>query len=194
MPHVMDKPKKKIDPDEMHWHALYVRSRSEKKVYDQLIDLGYEAYLPLIMRLKQWSDRRKKVEEPLFKSYVFVRNNARQHFYVLGVHGVVRFVTFEHEAVIVPDKQILAIKKYIDNPVDDDEELKNIELKAGQLVRIANGPLQGIMGRLVSVKSKRRLLVNIEVVGQTIPVSVLRSKVEPVEEKNEKPIEYNKNS
>ena len=191
----MNKPKeKKIDLDEMHWHALYVRSRAEKKVYDQLVDLGYEAYLPLITRLKQWSDRRKKVEEPLFKSYVFVRNNARQHYYVLGVYGVVRFVTFEHEAVIVPDKQILAIKKYIDNPVDDEDELNNLQLKAGQLVRIANGPMQGLIGRLVSVKSKRRLLVNIEVVGQTIPISIPRSKVEPVNEKEEKPIDYEKNS
>lgn len=191
----MNKPnEKKIDLDEMHWHALYVRSRAEKKVYDQLVDLGYEAYLPLITRLKQWSDRRKKVEEPLFKSYVFVRNNARQHYYVLGLYGVVRFVTFEHEAVVVPDKQILAIKKYIDNPVDDEDELNNLQLKAGQLVRIANGPMQGLIGRLVSMKSKRRLLVNIEVVGQTIPVSIPRSKVEPVNEKEEKPIEYEKNT
>jgi len=193
IPRVMDEPTKK-NPDEKHWHALYVRSRAEKKVYDQLITLGYEAYLPLIPRLKQWSDRKKKVEEPLFRSYVFVRNNERQHYYVLGVYGVVRFVTFEHQAVVVPDKQIVAIKKYIDNPVDDEEELKNMGLHEGQLVRITNGPMQGLMGRLVSVKSKRRLLVNIEAVGQRIPVSIPRTKVEPVEEKEDKPIEYNENS
>ena len=187
----MDKPKQKIDLDEMHWHALYVRSRAEKKVYDQLIDLGYEAYLPLITRIKQWSDRRKKVVEPLFKSYVFVRNNERQHYYILGVYGVVRFVTFEHQSVVVPEKQILAIKKYIDNPLEDEEEMNGLQLKAGQLVRITNGPMQGIMGHLVSVKSKRYLLVNIDVVGQSIPVSVQRSKVEPVVEKEEKTIEYN---
>ena len=180
--------------DEPHWHALYVRSRSEKKVYDQLIDLGYEAYLPLITRIKQWSDRKKKVEEPLFKSYVFVRNNQRQHYYVLGVYGVVGFVTFEHQPVIVPDKQILAIKKYIDNPIDDEDELKNIELHEGQLVRITHGPMQGLTGRLVSVKSKRRLLVKIDVVGQSIPVSLPRTKVEPIEEKKSTTIDYNENA
>ena len=185
----MDKPERK-DPNEMHWHALYVRSRAEKKVYDQLVDMGYEAYLPLITRLKQWSDRKKKVEEPLFKSYVFVRNNQRQHYYILSAYGVVRFVTFEHEAVVVPDKQILAIRKYIDNPVDDEDELQNINLKEGQLVRITNGPMQGLTGRLISVKSKRRLLVNIEVVGQSIPVSLPRAKVEPIEEKRGTSIDY----
>ena len=190
MPKVTDNPVRK-DPNEMHWHALYVRSRAEKKVYDQLVDQGYEAYLPLITRVKQWSDRKKKVEEPLFKSYVFVRNNERQHYFVLGVYGVVRFVTFEHEAVVVPEKQILAIKKYIDNPVENEEDLKNIDLKEGQLVRITNGPMQGLTGRLISVKSKRRLLVNIDVVGQSIPVSLPRTKVEPIEEKTDTTIDYN---
>ena len=178
------------DPDKMHWHALYVRSRAEKKVYDQLNEMGYEAYLPLITRIKQWSDRKMKVEEPLFKSYVFVRNNERQHYYVLGVYGVVRFVTFEHKAVVVPDKQIVAIKKYIDNPVDDEDDLQNINLKEGQLVRITNGPMQGLTGRLISVKSKRRILVNIDVVGQSIPVSLPRTKVEPVQDSKKTVIHY----
>lgn len=187
---MMDQPDVKKNLDEKHWHALYVRSRAEKKVFEQLVESGYEAYLPLITRIKQWSDRKKKVEEPLFRSYVFVRNSERQYYYILGVYGVVKFVTFEHKAVVVPDKQILAIKKYIDNPLDDEEELKNIDLKEGQLVRITNGPLQGQMGKLVSIKSKRRLLIQIDVVGQSIPVSIPRTKVEPVEEKEGKSITY----
>ena len=186
----MDQPDVKKNLDEKHWHALYVRSRAEKKVFEQLEEMGYEAYLPLITRIKQWSDRKKKVEEPLFRSYVFVRNSERQYYYILGVYGVVKFVTFEHKAVVVPDKQILAIKRYIDNPVDDEDELKNMDLKKGQLVRITNGPMQGQIGRLVSINSKRRLLIQIDVVGQTIPVSIPRAKVEPVKEKEEKTIAY----
>ena len=68
----MEKVPEKIDFDAKHWHALYVRSRSERKVLTQLEEMGVEAYLPLITLIKQWSDRRKKVEEPLFKSYVFI--------------------------------------------------------------------------------------------------------------------------
>ena len=188
----VEKPEEKIDFDEKHWHALYVRSRSERKVLAQLNEKGIEAYLPLITRIKQWSDRKKKIEEPLFKSYVFVHNSLRQHYDVLNVYGVVRFVTFEHKAVVVPDNQIIAIKKYIDDPVEDEKVLNdNNDLKVGQLVRITNGVLQGLMGRLVSVNNKRRLVVYIESVGKVIPVSISRAKVEPIEESpKEGSIEY----
>lgn len=185
------KPEEKIDFDELHWHALYVRSRSERKVQSQLTEMGIEAYLPMITRIKQWSDRRKKVEEPLFKSYVFVHNSLRQHYDVLNVYGVVRFVTFEHTAVIVPDNQIIAIKRYVDDPVDDENAMNaHDNLKVGQRVRITNGMLQGLTGHLVSVHNKRRLVVYIDSVGKVIPVSISRAKVEPIEEPNEGPIKY----
>lgn len=188
----MEKEPEKTDFDAKHWHALYVRSRSERKVLTQLEEMGVEAYLPLITRIKQWSDRRKKVEEPLFKSYVFVHSSLRQYYDILNVYGVVRFVTFEHKAVIVPDNQIVAIKKYIDDPLEDEHAMnKNDDLQVGQRVRITNGPLQGLMGRLVSVHNKRRLVVFIESVGQVIPVSIARAKVEPIDgPQTDKPINY----
>lgn len=187
-----DKKPEIIDFDAKHWHALYVRSRSERKVLSQLEEMGVEAYLPLITRIKQWSDRRKKIEEPLFKSYVFVHSSYRQYYDILNVYGVVRFVTFEHHAVIVPDKQIVAIKKYIDDPLDDEQALKkNDDLRVGQKVRITNGPLQGLIGKLVSIDNKRRLVIYIESVGRVLPVSIARAKVEPVEEpQSEQPINY----
>ena len=165
-----------------HWYALYVRSRSEKKVLMQLEEQGIEAFLPLITRLKQWSDRKKKVEEPLFKSYVFVHSNAKEYLPILNVYGVMRFVTFEHEAVVVPDNQIVAIKRYIDEFVEEENELKNADLKEGQLVRIIAGPMKDLIGRLSSVKDKKRITVYIEAVGQYISVSIPRTKVEPIPE------------
>ncbi len=167
---------------ERHWHALYVRSRSEKKVLSQLEEMGIEAYLPLVTKVKQWSDRRKKIEEPLFKSYVFVHSNAKEYLPILNVYGVMRFVTFEHEAVVVPDNQIVAIKKFVDD-YEHGEEYKmqnNGELKEGQLVRIINGPMKGLQGRLETIYNKRHLIVYIEVVGQYLPVHLSRAKVEPV--------------
>ena len=105
---------------------------------------------------------------------------------------MVRFVTFEHEAVVVPDKQIIAIKKYIDDPLEDENVVNNNEeLKVGQQVRITNGVLQGLIGRLVSVNNKRRLIVYIESVGKVIPVSISRAKVEPIQESTkDTPIDY----
>ena len=165
-----------------HWYALYVRSRSEKKVLMQLEEQGIEAFLPLITRLKQWSDRKKKVEDPLFKSYVFVHSNDKEHNPILNVYGVVKFVTFEHKAVVVPDNQIVAIKRYIDEFVEEENELKNADLKEGQLVRIIAGPMKDLIGRLSSVKDKKRITVYIEAVGQYISVSIPRTKVEPIPE------------
>ena len=98
-----------------YWHALYVKSRSEKKVLKQLEEMDVEAFLPLVTRIRQWSDRKKKVEEPLFKSYVFVRSSEKQYIPILNVYGVVKFVTFNRKAVIVPENQIIAIKRYIDD-------------------------------------------------------------------------------
>ena len=167
---------------ERQWHALYVRSRSEKKVLSQLEEMGIEAYLPLVTKVKQWSDRRKKIEEPLFKSYVFVHSNAKEYLTILNVYGVMRFVTFEHEAVVVPDNQIVAIKRFVDD-YEHGEEFKmqnNEELKEGQMVRIINGPMKGLQGRLETIYNKRHLIVYIEVVGQYIPVHLSRAKVEPV--------------
>lgn len=168
--------------DEKCWHALYVRSRSEKKVLAQLIDMGVEAYLPLITVVRKWSDRRMKVEEPLFKSYVFVRSNNKQYIPILNVYGVVRFVCFEREAVVVPENQIAAIKKFV-NDYENGEEFKmqnDEELKVGQIVRIINGPMKGLTGRLDTIRNKRHLIVYIDVVGQYIPVHIPRAKVEPV--------------
>lgn len=166
-----------------HWYALYVKSRSEKKVLTQLEEQGFEAFLPLVTHVKQWSDRKKKVEEPLFKSYVFVHSTDKEHYPILNVYGVVKFVTFEHKAVVVPDNQILAIKRYIDDFQEEENNLKNTELKEGQMVRIIAGPLMGLTGRLKSVKNKKYLIVYIEAVGQYISVNIPMTKVEPIVEK-----------
>lgn len=173
-----------LEPSVKCWHAIYVRPRSEKKVLMQLEEKGIEAYLPLITVLKQWSDRRKKIEEPLFKSYVFVHSNAKEHLPILTVYGVIKFVSFERKAVVVPDNEIAAIKKFV-NDYEHGEEFKirnDEELKVGQMVRIINGPMKGLKGRLETIENKRHLIVFIEAVGQYIPVHISRAKVEPVPE------------
>lgn len=182
----MEAPQVIDNRDEKHWHALYVRSRSEKKVLSQLEDQGYMAYLPLVTEIKKWSDRKKKVEEPLFKSYVFVYSCDREYIPILNIYGVVKFVSFEKQAVVVPESQILAIKKFV-SEYERGEEFKmlnNEELKVGQMVRIINGPLKGLTGRLETIRNKRHLIVYIDVVGQCIPVHIPRAKVEPCGDMN----------
>jgi transcription antitermination factor NusG len=95
------------------WYALYTNPRSEKRAHAELISKGIDSYLPLQRTLKQWSDRKKWVEEPLFRSYLFVYIPQNQYFEVLNTPGVVRYVTFEGKAVPIPPKQIEAIKYFL---------------------------------------------------------------------------------
>lgn len=169
-----------MNSEKLPWYALYVHSRAEKKVHGMLLDLGYESYLPLITQMKQWSDRMKKVAEPLFKSYLFVRVDIRKYYEVLGVPGVTKFVSFEHKPVVVPENQIIAIKKYCDDYTEDEAAVNVEEFHEGQLVRIVSGPMMGLTGRLAHIDNKKRLVVYIESVGQYLPITIARTKVEAV--------------
>ena len=162
----------------LRWYAVYVKSRYEKKTSKLLEDRHIETYLPLIGRLKQWSDRKKMVEEPLFKSYLFVHTDLKNYFDILNTPGVVRFVCFEGKPVPVPDNQLVAVRSYIGeyDGVDDLEQL--LELHEGQVVEIARGQMKGLVGRLVEIRGKQRLIINIEAVGQSLPISVSRSQIE----------------
>ena len=94
---------------------------------------------------------------------------------------MIKFVCFEKQAVIVPENQILAIKKFV-SEYERGEEFKMLnseDLKVGQKVRIINGPMKGLTGRLETIRNKRHLIVYINVVGQSIPVHIPRAKVEP---------------
>lgn len=162
------------------WFAIYVKSRSEKKVHEQLDDIGIESFLPLITRVKQWSDRKKKVEEPLFRSYLFVHISDSDYYNVLNVNGVVKYICFEKKAVVVPENQITAIKRYISDTDLHDIEFDNVELKEGEMVRIKSGQMKDLIGRFVTIKGKHRVIIDIEVVGQSLPVNIARSNIEAV--------------
>lgn len=160
------------------WYAVYVKSRYEKKTSKLLEDRHIETYLPLIGRLKQWSDRKKVVEEPLFKSYLFVHTDLKNYFDILNTPGVVRFVCFEGKPVPVPDNQLVAVKSYIGEYDGDDDLAPLPELHEGQIVEITRGTMKGLVGRLVEIRGKQRLIINIEAVGQSLPINVSRSQIE----------------
>ena len=158
---------------EKNWYAVYTKPRNEKKAYELLVESGVDAYLPLVKTLKQWSDRRKWVEEPLFKSYLFVNIDKKEYYKVLNTDGVVRFITFEGKAVPIPPNQIEAIKQFI----SDGEELPdNIqEFEVGDEVEVIRGAMTGLHGRLISVKKKQKVKIEIEAVAQAIYLSIPKS-------------------
>lgn len=166
--------------DEKKWYALYTRSKTEKKVYDELVFAGFESYLPLITRIKQWSDRKKKVIEPLFRSYIFVHIQVKDLYNVLALPGAMRFITFEKKAVPIPPEQIEAIRYYLNEKefVPDD----SIPLNEGQLVRVKHGQMEGLIGRLIRYQGKFRLVIRIEAIGKSITLTIPRTLIEPIAE------------
>jgi len=154
------------------WYALYVKSRTEKKVAAELEGNDIEFYLPLEKRLKQWSDRKKWVEEPLFRSYIFVHITQKEYYKVLQTRGVVKYIRFEGKAVPVPQQQIDAVKIYLTemDPVLNE----NQEWEEGKEVEVMSGKLTGLKGKLIKINGKNRVKVEIEVVGSAIILNIPR--------------------
>lgn len=152
------------------WHALYTRPRWEKKVTKYLQEEGIEAFLPLRKSLKQWSDRKKWVEEPLFRSYVFVHIVPSEYYKALNILGAVRYVVFEGKAAIIPDRQIQMVKDLL--ALEVELEVTDETLLPGERVVIRYGPLKDVEGEMVEFRSKSVIALRIDHISGTILVSV----------------------
>jgi transcription antitermination factor NusG len=137
---------------ETKWYALYTKSRWEKKVADQLTKFNIENYCPLNRVLKQWSDRKKLVEEPLFTSYVFVKITQQQMTEVRMTLGVVNFVYWLGKPAVITTTEIQTIQEFLVHYLN--VQLEPIPLHARDIVRILSGPFTEMEGNVISVKKK----------------------------------------
>ncbi|WP_372643017.1 UpxY family transcription antiterminator [Ancylomarina sp.] len=140
------------------WYAIYTRSRSEKKVYKELLEKGVETYLPLKKELRVWSDRKKWVERPLFSSYVFVRVSEREYYEALSPTWAVRYVCFGGKAIPIPDSQIESLKLFLED-TKRDVELTSKSLKKGDHLEVTIGPLKGVRGELLQLRGQHRIVI-----------------------------------
>ena len=153
----------------MPWYALYTKPRHEKTVEIQLRDKKFEVFLPMITRVRQWKDRKKKVDIPLFSSYLFVNLDYKYRFDVLQTDGVVKIVTFNGTASVVPDWQIESLRTMLTHP--QTLELERY-VKQGDLVEMADGPMRGLRGTVIRRKSGHRLVLSIDGILQSVSVEV----------------------
>ena len=140
------------------WYAIYTRSRSEKKLYKELLDKGVESYLPLKREMRVWSDRKKWVETPLFSSYVFVRVSEREYHDAISSHWAARYVCFEGRAVPIPDSQIESLKLFLED-TKRNVELTSRSLKKGDHLEVTIGPLKGVRGELLQLRGQHRIVI-----------------------------------
>jgi transcription antitermination factor NusG len=160
------------------WYALYTRSRHEKLVERELNKKGIETFLPLRKITRDWSDRKKVIEDPLFKSYLFVRTALENRFPILTTVGVVNFVGFgPREPVAIPERELLIIQKFIQEEIPMDPFPY---LKAGERVYIRSGPFKGVEGFIIRKDRHCRLVISLDLLMQSISIEIDQACVEPV--------------
>jgi transcriptional antiterminator RfaH len=160
------------------WYPVYTYPRAEKKACQALTNKGLESYLPLSRQLKQWSDRKKWVEEPFIKSYLFVRIREHEQAEVLMTKGIARFIYFSGKIASMPDRQIDDLKLLMASPYE--LEITEDDLQPGEKIMIKAGPLKGLTGEIISYRSQKQLALRLENLGYSIIVHVATSFIDRV--------------
>ena len=166
---------------ESKWYAVYTKPRWEKKVSETLNKEDFESYCPLNLVVHQWSDRKKKVSEPLFKCYVFVRTTEDKHHSLKQHNGVINLVNWLNKPAIIRDCEIEAIRDFLG-------EYKNVriertEVNVNDMVRIVRGPLMEQEGNVISIKSNTVKIV-LPSLGYLMMAEVDKASIEILNNKN----------
>ncbi len=167
----------------MNWYAVYTKPRWEKKVYGLLAEKGMEAYCPLNRVRKKWSDRVKWVEEPLFKSYVFVRLAETELPAVRMTSGVVNFVYWLGKPAMVREKDIAIIRKFLND--HDDVVVVPLSLEMDSKVTIRRGAFMDKQATVLKVL-KNKVQVVIESIGFSLVAVIDRSNIAVREDRRKK--------
>lgn len=159
----------------MNWMVLCTKPRSEKKVQERLSLMGYEVYCPCQRILKQWSDRKKWVEEPIFKSYIFIKS-AQSEFSkidILQSQGVVRFLYWLGKPAEVKQVEIDAIKTFLG-------EYNYIQIHSfdqGSTLKVTEGVFKGAKGRVI-YQTKNEIVLKIDQLGMSLSARMSKVSVE----------------
>lgn len=168
--------------EDLKWYAVYTAPRAEKLVKNRLEEKKIETYLPLITVRKQWSDRKKWVEVPLFNSYLFVKTDLGNYFQILNTSGLIKFICFENKPAPIPTEQIHLVRMLLSSY--SDIEVQESIPEPGQKIEVIAGPLLGMKGELISHKGKKLVAVQIEQLGYSVlinmPAAIVKALPEPV--------------
>ena len=141
--------------EDVRWHVLLVKPRSEKKVGQRLNDLGFEACVPTQFQMRQWSDRRKKVEVVLFNNYVFVATDAKRRNEVFQDGHILKYDQIAGRIATLSDKEVAMVKRlaHMEAPV----EITYESFRVGEVEEVLSGPLAGHCGAVTAVNGSSRL-------------------------------------
>jgi transcription antitermination factor NusG len=141
-------------------------------------------YLPVQTEVRQWSDRKKTLEVPLFPNYIFVKITPSEWLKVLNVHGIVRFVCFEGQPAVIPDREIMLIKDLLSRNINlsagDSAACQAAGISIGEKVRVTQGPFVGLEGTVIEQQGHKRLFIKLETIERAISVDVSACSLEKV--------------
>jgi transcription antitermination factor NusG len=157
--------------EKSNWKVIYTASRQEKKVVILLDRYGIENYLPLVKKLRLWSDRKKWVDVPLFNGYIFLKSTEELRYKILEIPGVVRFLRYNGNDATLPETEIDTIKRIIQTGYDT--EIMDVQFDKGQTVMITSGPLKGIEAEVLRIdKHNNAVLIGFETISKTLKVTL----------------------
>ncbi len=163
----------------LRWYALHTRARHEKAIEKRLRDQGMETFVPTTVEVHRWSDRKKKVEVPLFSCYVFIRCalSAQDRTLVHQVESVHGFVGNRGSSLPIPDDQIESIQKVLTQTAP---WRSYPFLKAGQRVRVRGGAMDGVEGVFLSENGDHSLIISVDAIQRSMAVRIDGYDVVPV--------------
>jgi len=159
------------------WWAVYTRHQHEKAVAGMLSAKGFEVFLPLYNSSRHWKDRNKTLSLPLFPCYLFVRGEFTRRLQVVATPGVHMILCNGDHHAIVPEPEILAIRKTVEGPFPIEP---HPFFNCGEKVRVMRGALEGIEGILVRKKNQYRLILSVAMLEQSVAVEIDASDVESI--------------
>jgi transcription antitermination factor NusG len=156
------------------WYAVYTKPRWEKKVAGLLLHRGIESYCPLNKVRRRWSDRMKTIEEPLFKSYLFVRVDDSTRTAVRMTDGVINFVYWNGKPALIKDREISTIKRFLDE--HENVMLQKKDVGINERVKVIAGPMMEAEGKVLEVKNKT-VKVAIDSLGYVLVATIDKTKL-----------------
>jgi transcription antitermination factor NusG len=159
------------------WYAVMARTGREKSATLLLENAGYECLLPVSKYTRHWSDRIKEVEVPLFPGYLFCRMDPYNRLPILMTPGVIQIVGAGKTLIPVEEEEIAAIQRVVKNGLST---MPWPYLQVGHVARIEEGPLRGMTGIIVRIKSGMKLVLSVSLLQRSVAVEIDRSWISDV--------------
>lgn len=158
------------------WFVVHTKPKNEKKVFEQIQGKDIEAYLPLVETIRYWSDRKKKLQVPLFPGYVFVHGDESERLKAISdTYGALRYVMFQRRFAVVTDEEISNIKISLKAP--DKVRIEDTKIIVGDLVEITYGIFKGLKGFITQIRGNYRITVSITELNTTFSVQLSNAEV-----------------